>query len=142
MQQYFKTGKTIIIDDQYDEARPLMDALLRSQIPFFYTEGKPNSSFPLPNIDPKDAQYYNLVFLDLNLDFKFAGGQIGGETDEKTFKSTHAKLLDTIIKNKNRSFILVIWSNEEENYANEFLKIFEEGEKYQTKKKPYKIISL
>src|ERR1044072_6238729 len=110
MQQYFKTGKTIVIDDQYNEAKPLLDALSKNQIPFLYTQGKPNSEFPLP----KDAQYYTLIFLDLNLDFKFAGGKIASEGDEKTFKGTHAQILDTIIKNKNRSFIIVLWSNEEE----------------------------
>jgi hypothetical protein len=142
MQQYFKTGKTIVIDDQYEEAKPLLDALLKNQIPFFYTQGKPNSDFPLPNTQIEDAQYYNLIFLDLNLDFKFAGSQLSNESEEKTFKGTHANILDTIVKNNNRSFILVIWSNEEENYRDEFLKIFQPAEKYKTSKIPYKIISL
>lgn len=140
MQQYFKTGKTIVIDDQYNEAKPLLDALSRNQIPFLYTQGKPNSEFPLPNTNPEDAQYYSLMFLDLNLDFKFAGSQIGNDSEEKTFKGTHAQILNTIIKNNNRSFIIVIWSNEEENFLEHYLKLFEEL-KY-TDKRPYKIISL
>ncbi|HEY4198094.1 MAG TPA: hypothetical protein VGM63_21285 [Mucilaginibacter sp.] len=140
MQQYFRTGKTIVIDDEYNEAKPLLDALSRNQIPFLYTQGKPNSEFSLPNINPEDAQYYNLIFVDLNLDFKFAGSQIVSEGDEKTFKSTHSQILNTIVKNKNRSFIIVIWSNEEENYLNYYLQLFEDL-RY-THKKPYKIISL
>ncbi len=142
MQQYFKTGKTIVIDDQYNEAKPLLDALSKNHIPFLYTQGKPHSEFPLPNSNPDDAQYYSLIFLDLNLDFKFAGGKIGNEGEEKTFKGTHAQILDTLVKNKNRSFIIVIWSNDEENYKEEFLKIFQDDEKYKTLKRPYKIISL
>lgn len=138
MQRYFKTGKTIVIDDQYNEAKPLLDALCRIQIPFLYTEGKPNSDFPLPSRE----SHYSLVFLDLNLDFKFAGGQIGTESEEKTFKSTHAQLLQTILENRNRSFILIIWSNEEEDYLRHFLKIFDPTDKYYSEKKPYKIISL
>ena len=140
MQQYFKTGKTIVIDDQYGEARPLLDALSRNQIPFFYTQGKPNSDFPLPNTVPAEAQYYSLIFMDLNLDFKFAGSQIGSESDEKTFKGTHAQILNTIVKNKNRSFIVVIWSNEEENFFEHYLELFDDF-RY-TEKRPYKIISL
>src|SRR5690349_612704 len=120
MQEYFRTAKTIVIDDQYNEARPLLDALCKNQIPFFYTQGKPNSDFPLPNSDPKDAKYYYLIFLDLNLDFKFAGSQIGTDGDEKTFKGTHAQILNTILRNSNRSFIVVIWSNEEENFSDHF----------------------
>ena len=112
MQQYFKTGKTIVIDDQYNEARPLLDALCKKHIPFLYTQGKPNSEFPLPNSEADKSQYFSLIFLDLNLDFKFAGGQIGSGHDEKTFKSTHANILNTIIKNENRSFIILIWSND------------------------------
>ncbi len=140
MQAYFRTGKTLVIDDQYNEARPLLDALSKNQIPFFYTQGKPHSDFPLPNSDPKDSQFYNLIFLDLNLDFKFAGSQIGNDTEEKTFKGTHAQILNTILRNDNRSFIIVIWSNEEENFSDHFLKLFED-DKY-TKKRPYKVISL
>lgn len=140
MNKYFNTGKTIVIDDQYADAKPLLDALCKKHIPFVYTQGKPNSDFPLPNTDPKDANYYNLIFLDLNLDFKFAGGQIESDGEEKTFKGTHANILNTIIKNENRSFILIIWSNEEENYLEHYLKIF--GDPNFTTKKPYKTISL
>jgi hypothetical protein len=140
MQQYFKTGKTIVIDDQYSEAKPLLDALSRNQIPFLYTQGKPNSDFPLPNSNPEDAQYFSLIFLDLNLDFKFAGSQIGNDSDEKTFKGTHAEILNTIVRNKNKSFIVVIWSNEEENFLKYYLQLFDDF-KY-TQKRPYKIITL
>lgn len=137
IQQFFKTGKTIIIDDQYVEAKPLLDALSKNHIPFVYTQGKPNSDFPLPS----NSEFFNLIFLDLNLDFKFAAGGLT-ENDEKTFKSTHSNLLDRILRNTNSSFIIVIWSNEEENYLDSFMKIFDTLEKYRTNKIPYKIISL
>lgn len=137
MNQYFNTGKTIVIDDQYTDAKPLLDVLCKKHIPFVYTQGKPNSEYPLPNKE----QYYNLIFLDLNLDFKFASGVIGNEGDEKTFKGIHSTILDTILKNENRSFIIVIWSNEEENYLEHYKAIFDDNSNY-TKKRPYKIISL
>jgi hypothetical protein len=140
MQEYFRTAKTIVIDDQYNEAKPLLDALSKNQIPFFYTQGKPNSDFPLPNTDKKDAQYFNLVFLDLNLDFKFAGSQIGNDTEEKTFKGTHAQILNLVLRNRNRSFIIVVWSNEEETFLSHFMQLFDD-DKY-TLKRPYKVISL
>lgn len=140
MQQFFKTGKTIVIDDQYDEAKPLLDALCKKHIPFVYTQGKPNSDYPLPNTDAKEAQYYNLIFLDLNLDFKFAGSQIASDGDEKTFKGFHSQILNTIIKNENRSFIIIIWSNEEENYLKHYLEIFKSN--IYTSKRPYKILTL
>ena len=136
IENYFKTGKTAVIDDQYSEARPLLEALTKLHIPFIYSQGKPNSDYPLPS----SSEYYNLIFLDLNLDFKFASGF--DEQNEKNFKSTHSNILNNLLKNKNRSFILVIWSNEEEEYKEHFLKIFDEEEKYKTDKKFYKIISL
>ncbi|TYP97456.1 hypothetical protein C7447_104142 [Tenacibaculum adriaticum] len=139
IQQYFKTGKTIVIDDQYEEAKPLLDALTRLHIPFIYSQGKPNSKFPLP--DRKNPFHYNLVFMDLNLDFKFTGG-LSTEGNQKTFKGLHSQILNNLLKNDNRSFILIIWSNEEEEYRDHYLNIFEDEEKYRTDKRPYKIISL
>lgn len=139
IQQYFKTGKTIVIDDQYEEAKPLLDALTRLHIPFIYSQGKPNSDFPLP--DKKNPFHYNLVFMDLNLDFKFTGG-LSTEGNQKTFKGLHSQILNNLLKNNNRSFILIIWSNEEEEYKGHYLNIFEEEETYRTEKRPYKIISL
>jgi len=139
IQQYFKTGKTIVIDDQYEEAKPLLDALTRLHIPFIYSQGKPNSDFPLP--DRENPFHYNLVFMDLNLDFKFTGG-LSAETNQKTFKSIHSNILNNLLKNTNRSFILIVWSNEEEDYKEHYLNIFQEEEKYKSDKKPYKIISL
>lgn len=139
IQQYFKTGKTIVIDDQYEEAKPLLDALTRLHIPFIYSQGKPKSDFPLP--DRKNPFHYNLVFMDLNLDFKFTGG-LSAEADQKTFKSTHSNILNNLLRNNNRSFILIIWSNEEEDYKEHYLNIFQEEEKYKSNKRPYKIISL
>lgn len=140
MKAYFRTGKTLVIDDQYNEARPLLDALSKNQIPFFYTQGKPHSDFPLPNSDPKDSQFYNLIFLDLNLDFKFAGSQIGNDAEEKTFKGTHAQILNLVLRNRNRSFIIIVWSNEEETFLSHFMQLFVDN-KY-TLKRPYKVISL
>ncbi len=137
IQQFFKTGKTIVIDDQYEEARPLLDALSKNHIPYVYSQGKPNSDFPLPSL----CEFYNLMFLDLNLDFKFSAGGLS-ENDEKTFKSTHLNLIETLLKNSNRSFVIIIWSNEEENYLESFMKIFSSTEKYRTNKLPYKVISL
>ena len=139
IQQHFKTGKTIVIDDQYEEAKPLLDALTRLHVPFIYSQGKPNSDFPLPKSEI--PFHYNLVFMDLNLDFKFTGG-LSSEGNQKTFKGLHAQILDHLLKNKNRSFVLVIWSNEEEEYKEHYLEIFKGEEKYRTQKKPYKIISL
>ncbi|WP_431109143.1 hypothetical protein [Winogradskyella poriferorum] len=139
IQQYFKTGKTIVIDDQYEEAKPLLDALTRLHIPFIYSQGKPNSDFPLP--ERENPFHYNLVFMDLNLDFKFTGG-LSTEGNQKTFKGLHSQILNNLLKNNNRSFILIIWSNEEEEYKDHYLNIFEEEEKYSTDKSPYKIISL
>src|SRR5690606_4644049 len=135
----FKTGKTIVIYDQYEEAKPLLDALTRLHIPFIYSQGKPNTDFPLPVRE--NPFHYNLVFMDLNLDFKFTGG-LSAETNQKTIKSIHSNILNNLLKNTNRSFILIVWSNEEEDYKEHYLNIFQEEEKYKSDKKPYKIISL
>ncbi|WP_299122325.1 hypothetical protein [uncultured Tenacibaculum sp.] len=135
----FKTGKTIVIDDQYEEAKPLLDSLTRLHVPFIYSQGKPNSDYPLP--DRNKPAHYNLVFMDLNLDFQFTGG-LTTEGNQKTFKGLHSQILNNLLKNSNRSFILVIWSNEEEEYKEHYLNIFDKDEKYKTSKLPYKIISL
>lgn len=139
IQQYFSTGKAVVIDDQYEEAKPLLEALTRLHIPYIYSQGKPKSTFPLP--DPKRPSHYNLIFMDLNLDFKFTGG-LEAEGNQKTFKGLHSNILDNLLRNNNRSFILIIWSNEEEDFIDHYLTIFNSEEKYNTKRRPYRIITL
>lgn len=134
---YFKTGKTIVIDDVYEQAVPLLNSLYRHQIPHYYSDGGINSKFPLP----KNKLHFRLVFLDLNLKPQLSAGGSGGD-DFKNFKAHHLNIIDKILKNENHSYVLVIWSRDEDKYLEEFKKIFDQKERYSTHKKPYKIIPL
>lgn len=135
---YFKTGKTIVIDDQYEEAKPLLKSLYKHQIPHYYSDGRPNSDdFPLPD----EKLHFRLIFLDLNLQLQSSMGS--SDSDEfKNFKTQHLGILERILKNDNHSYLLVIWSQEEEKYKEHFEKIFDPAEKYHTTKKPYRVLSL
>lgn len=135
---YFKTGKTIVIDDQFDEAKPLLKSLYKHQIPHYYSDGRPASdTYPLP----AEQLHFRLIFLDLNLQLHSSMG--GSDSDEfKNFKAQHLGIIDRIIKNENHSYLLVIWSQEEEKYREHFEEIFDPEERYHTTKKPYKILSL
>ncbi|MEM9886303.1 MAG: hypothetical protein AAF849_10445 [Bacteroidota bacterium] len=134
---YFKTGKTIVIDDQLEEAKPLLNSLYKHQIPHYYSDGRPSSDFPLPS---KPTQF-RLVFLDLNLQLQSSMGSSDSDA-YKNFKAQHSNIFESILGNDNHSYILVIWSQEEEEYGEHFEKIFDTSEKYHTLKKPYRSISL
>ncbi len=95
-----ENGSVVIIDNQPEEALPILGALSKHGISATYYKG--NSPEELPKCP---MQLVRLVFLDLQLI----------ETSDENHIAKHvANVLDKIISHDNGPYILVIWSK---NYA-------------------------
>lgn len=109
LDNYFSTGNIYVIDDQKNEVDPLINSLFKHQIPHIYMNGSKSNL-------PKNPKQVRLLFLDLNLK--------KGALDKKSFKSTHAGILDKLLANKSSSYIILIWSKEENSWLSDYKEIF------------------
>lgn len=94
-------GSVVIIDENSDEALPIIKALSKSGISTTYYSGIKEDEFPKP-----PSQIIRLVFLDLQL--------IDSVTDEHQIATSLVQVLKRIIPTNNGPYILVLWSK---NYA-------------------------
>jgi hypothetical protein len=98
-------GRVAIIDDQIDQAKPLMQELSKRRIPFTYYDGRSE------NI-PEDAICANeirVLFLDINL----IDNQV--HSVKELYATVHANI-DRIISENNFPYILICWSRHEKEY--------------------------
>jgi len=95
-----KCGRVVIIDDKLeDEARPLMNALGKNEIPYLYFDGSE------PMLPPSPLEGIRIVFLDIQL----AGAPVTGDRDA-TMASNAVGILSRIISENNGPFVIVFWS--------------------------------
>jgi hypothetical protein len=99
-----QNGRIVIIDDNINEAAPLMKILSKLRIPFNYYSGVKASEFPN---DPNENKL-RILFLDLNI-FELT-------TDEKSVISSIHPILNAIIPNNPNPYLLVIWSKKPDVY--------------------------
>lgn len=128
---FFANGSVYVIDDQANEAAPLINALNRHQIPHIYLDGSASGL-------PKSPKQVRVILLDLNL-------KPGTATqDAKSFKSIHAGILGKLLANEASSYMVLVWSKEEKAYLKYFKEIFEEPtDLYQLNSRaPLEIVSL
>ncbi|MBP9151693.1 MAG: hypothetical protein KBF73_05380 [Flavobacteriales bacterium] len=99
-------GRVAIVENNYEEAKPLMSLFAKHQIPYVYYTGD-LSELPSREASTNDIR---LLFLDLNLvsdkgSVLSSGGQIG-----------HLKrVLKSIIKDDNYPYAIILWSISEDN---------------------------
>ncbi len=108
-------GRIAIVDNQPNQARPLMNLFGKLQIPYVYYDG---------NIRylPEEGEAYNdvrILFLDINL------------IDDSRRKDTELKskligVLNRIISQENYPYLLIYWSRHEKEYDDLVRKIFTE----------------
>ncbi len=109
-----QNGKVVILDDNIDQASPLIDVLSRNKIPFTYHSDK-------VELLPQEGNPYEdirILFLDINLS---ASG-----TPEETIKSQLQRTLLRMIK-PNTPYLALVWSLKENEYEELIKKMFEEG---------------
>jgi hypothetical protein len=99
------TGRVAIIDDQIDQAKPLMQELSKRCIPFTYYDGLPEH-LPEESICSNEIR---VLFLDINL--------IDNKVHQvkELYSAVHANI-NRIVSENNFPYVLVCWSRNEQEY--------------------------
>ncbi|PWW38567.1 hypothetical protein DFO83_104267 [Idiomarina loihiensis] len=119
-----KDGSVLILDDKYDEAKPIIDLMAKQGVPCSYYNGMLDS---LPN---SPLNRVRLVFCDIEF---VQALNIEGHA------SNIIRLLNTLVPENNGPYILILWTT----YNNEDAE-FVEGQikNFMASKKPLAIIQL
>ncbi len=107
-----ENGSVVVVDDQVNEAMPLLQSLAKKHIPAIYFEG--GNPDALPEIPLKNIR---LLFLDLNLTKRISN-------DEQSIKSSLFVNIKKIVSEENGPYVLVVWSTKEDLYSNILDKLF------------------
>ncbi|MGL4588080.1 MAG: hypothetical protein ACRCVQ_13755 [Acinetobacter ursingii] len=109
-----ETGRVIIIDDEIDQALPLINYLSKYRYPFKYFNGD------LENLPEQDNGFddIRLLFLDLNL--------VDNSIPDRTHFSKIKAVLNRVIKEVSYPYLLVVWSRHEETIAEMYDYVFDE----------------
>jgi len=126
---YFSSGNVYVIDDSFDEARPIINSLYAHQIPHIFSDGSRASL-------PKTPQQVRLIFLDLNL------SPSSNPVSVKDFKSKHASILNALLANNSSSYIILIWSKDEDTKLQDFKEMLDDINYNLIHRKPIEIIEL
>ncbi len=99
---YPENGSIVIVDDQIDEALPLMKILSKNGISFKYFNGKAEElpDMPLDNV--------RIVFLDIELE------GMEGVTEDKTKLSALANVISRIVTTKCQPYVIIAWTKYKE----------------------------
>lgn len=103
-----KNGSVVIIDDKINEALPLMNALAKRGVPYFYYDGK-NKSYPEKTLDN-----VRIVFLDMHLD-----EAAGGASNTKNIVSLLVGGIDAVVDKNNGPYIIMVWSKHDSQHFKE-----------------------
>lgn len=105
-------GRIAIVDDNVNQALPLMRVFAKNNIPYVFYKG--NDITYLPEAPENDIR---ILFLDLNL--------LGGlEVPSKNIRATLISLIKHIISPTNYPYILILWSRQEKEYGDLLSEIF------------------
>jgi len=103
-------GRVAIVENNLEEAKPLMNLFAQKQIPYLYYSGKVDE-FPDAGDRSNDIR---LLFLDLNLSDK------GGETIQAKF-GTLKTVITRLIRKDNYPYAIILWSVAEDKVADDEL---------------------
>ena len=95
------SGRVVIVDDTYDEVKPIMDFMGKNNSPYLYYDGKRET---LPD---KPMSGIRFVFLDIEL----AGFE--GQS-EKSKASALTSCLRSLISNENGPYAIIFWTKHSE----------------------------
>lgn len=120
-------GKVVLIDDNWEEIKPLYEVLNKKGISCFYLNGQ--------TYDIKDcSNNIRIIFLDMNL---WPDSGQGSQSHQGARRLV--EILSQIIKKENGPYAIAIWSKNEEEMLGDFKnKLFEENNLL----KPLSIFSL
>ena len=105
-----RCGKVLVIDDQIEEAMPLLNLLGKKGVPTMYYSGK-FSDLPETPFDE-----VRLVFCDL---------KFNAASDQKSVASNVASILTALVSAENGPFILLVWSAHGTDYIDALKEILD-----------------
>lgn len=120
-----QNGRVVIIDNDINEAQPLIKTLSKNNIRFSYFSGDPDQ-FPKDNLC--DIRF---LFLDLQL--------VKGEQNPKSVASTLCGVLEKFVSINNCPYVLLLWSKQGDIFFKPFRSAAENDVKL---KKPIQYIDL
>lgn len=108
---YPENGSVVIVDDQIEEALPLMMALSKLDISFKYFNGN------LDNMPEQPLSNVKIIFLDIQLE------GMEGVRNDKTMLSTLANIINRIAGKNCLPYLIIAWTKNQElvNDLNNFL---------------------
>lgn len=92
-------GKVIIVDDKYDDVKPIQNILAENGIPYIFYDYT-----VFKDVEVKKLDAVRMVFLDIRLE--------DGMQETKNIASVLASIIEKIILPKNGPYALVLWTNE------------------------------
>ena len=105
-------GRIAIVDDQIEQALPLMRVFAKNNIPYVFYKGT-DPEF-LPEQPENDIR---ILFLDLNL-------LDGRDNQPKDIRSALFATIRRIISPNNYPYVLILWSRQEKEYRNLLEELF------------------
>lgn len=123
-------GGVVVIDDNMQEALPLLKQLSKEGISYSYYDGSPHD-YPE---NPLDS--VRIVFTDMQLD----GSSYGGNKSHKNVLGSLISGLNALIAKDNGPYIIFVWSKNESQYLLDFKKMVNEENALDCK--PLDIISM
>lgn len=108
-----RCGKVLVIDDQIEEAMPLLNLLGKKGVPTMYYSGKLN------DLPAEPFNEIRLVFCDLK--FNVA-------PDAKSVASNVFSILKSLISTNNGPYILLVWSTHGADYFQDLQETLRSGE--------------
>ncbi len=96
------SGRVVIIDDLYEESRPLLEVLGKDRIPYVYLDGKPE------HLPYKPFSGIRFVFMDIELGRSFVGQSV------KTKASGITAVLKKTIAKRNGPYVIIAWTRHTE----------------------------
>lgn len=97
-----ETGSVVIIEDEIEEVRPLLNILAKKGVAVTYYTGE-GKDFPL-----QSSQRVRIIFLDL---------QTARSTDGHTLATMHVRNLQRLLGPDNGPYVLIIWSKKLNTYS-------------------------
>jgi hypothetical protein len=106
-------GRVAIVEDNINEAKPLMSLFAQERVPYIYFQG--DEIAMLPEEAPKND--IRILFLDINLINH-------GTPTHKEIKSIIYSVVNKLISEDNFPYVLIYWSKQEDEYANLVAELF------------------
>lgn len=120
-------GRIAIIDNEINQAMPLMRVFAKNQLPYVFYKGDDITFLPDENSRFNDIR---LLFLDINL--------VNSKTSTaKEVKSSLYAVIKRVISEKNFPYCLIYWSRQESEYSKVVEELFD---KELSDRKPIRLI--